>query len=235
MDPRVLLVAAVVAVGLLAQQQAPQQPTFRTRAELVRVDVTVLDRNGKPLPNLTADDFTVFQDGVPQKVQTFQFIEYNGAYGPDEDLTMTIGPRDGRNDQLARDDVRLFLVFWDEYHILPNYQDAFLREELTGFVRTMVNPTDFVAIMDPWTPMSHLEFSRDRYRLANQIRALRGRQGVLIPRNAAEENHFGPGSVPFVREQVSLTALKSAIAHLGALREGRKTIVYLEPGIRVGP
>ena len=233
MDPRVLLMVAVLAVGLVAQQP-PQQPTFRTRAELVRVDVTVLDRNGKPLPNLTADDFTVFQDGVLQKVQTFQFLEFNGAYGPDEDLTMTIGARDGRNDQLTRDDVRLFVVFWDEYHILPNQQDAFLREELTGFVRTMVNPTDFVAIMDPWTPMSHLEFSRDRYRLANQIRALRGRQGVLIPRNAAEENHFGPGSVPFVREQVSLTALKSAIAHLGALREGRKTIVYLSQEFGLG-
>ena len=233
MDPRVLLVTAVLAAGLLAQQ-APQQPTFRTRAELVRLDVTVLDRNGKPLPNLTAEDFTVSEDGVPQKIQAFQFVEFTGEYGPDEDLTMTIGARDGRNDQLARDDVRLFLVFWDEYHILPNHQDALLREELTGFVRTMVNPTDFVAIMDPWTPMSHLEFSRDRYRLANQIRALRGRQGVMIPRNGAEENHFRQGSVPFVREQVSLSALQSAIAHLGALREGRKTIVYLSQEFGLG-
>lgn len=66
MDPRVLLVAAVVATGLLSQQ-APQQPTFRTRAELVRVDVTVLDRNDKPLPNLTVDDFTILQDGVPRR------------------------------------------------------------------------------------------------------------------------------------------------------------------------
>lgn len=234
MDPRVFLAAGVIASGLLAQQ-APQQTPFRTRAELVRVDVTVLDRSGKPVPGLTADDFTVFQDGVPQKIQAFQVLEFTGAHGPDEDLTMTIGPRDGRNDQLAREDVRLFLVFWDEYHILPNHQDGFLRDELTGFVRTMVNPTDFVALMDPWTPMSHLEFSRDRYRLANQIRALRGRQGVVIPRNGAEENHFRvQGSVPFVREQVSLTALKSAIAHLGALREGRKTIVYLSQEFGLG-
>jgi hypothetical protein len=40
--------------------------------------------------------------------------------------------------------------------------------------------------------------------------------------------------VPFVREQVSLTALKSAIAHLGALREGRKTIVYLSQEFGLG-
>jgi hypothetical protein len=41
--------------------------------------------------------------------------------------------------------------------------------------------------------------------------------------------------VPFVREQVSLTALKSAVAHLGALREGRKTLLYLSQEFGLGP
>ncbi|HJR59966.1 MAG TPA: VWA domain-containing protein [Vicinamibacterales bacterium] len=221
--------------GVAAQPQAPRQPppvqqppTFRTGAELVRVDVTVLDRSGTPVTHLTAGDFVVFEDGVPQKIQSFQRVEFNGEHGPDEDLTLTIGPRDNRNDQLAREDVRLFLVFWDEYHIRPVVQEKFLRDELLKFVRTMLQPTDLLAIMDPWTPMSDLWFSRDRYRLATQAGALRGRQGVLIPRNVAEENHFRTGqTVPFVREQVALTALKSAIAHLGTLREGRKTLLYV--------
>ena len=67
MDPRVLIVAAVLAAGLLAQQ-APQQPTFRTRAELVRLDVTVLDRNGKPLPFWVP---AYLADGDALDVQTF--------------------------------------------------------------------------------------------------------------------------------------------------------------------
>lgn len=256
MEPRVLVTAGVIALGLLSQQQPPAQqpptaqqqpppqqrppqpqqpPTFRTGAELVRVDVTVLDRSGRPVSNLEAGDFVVFEDGVPQQIQTFQLVQFDGKHGPDEDLTLTIGPRDNRNDQLAREDVRLFLVFWDEYHILPDHQEKFLRDELVKFLRTMVNPTDFVAIMDPWTPMSHLTFSRDRYRLDMQSRALRGRKGILIPRNVAEENHFRmENRVPFVREQVSLTALKSAIAHLGTLREGRKTLLYISQEFGLG-
>jgi VWFA-related protein len=223
------LVSGLLVLALQQPQTQPpqQRPTFRTGADVVRVDVTVLDRGGKPVTNLIQDDFVVFEDGVPQRIQAFQFVAFNGEHGPDEDLELTIGSRDNRNEELARDDVRLFLVFWDEYHILPDYQEKFLKDELTNFLRTMLNPTDFVAIMDPWTPMSHLWFSRDRYRLATQVSELRGRQGVLTPRNAAEENHFRTHSVPFVREQVALTALKSAFMHLGTLREGRKTLLYV--------
>lgn len=239
MEPRVLITSGVIALGLLGQQPPPRQqqqpPIFRSGAELVRVDVTVLDRGGKPVPDLKMSDFVIFEDGVPQKIQTFQFVEFNGAHAADEDLTLTIGSRDNRNDVLAREDVRLFLVFWDEYHILPNHQEGFLRDELTKFLRTNLTPTDFVAIMDPWTPISDLWFSRDRYRLAAQVRTLQGRKGILTTRNVAEENHFRmQNRVPFVREQVSLTALKSAIAYLGTLREGRKTLLYISQEFGLG-
>ena len=52
MDGRVLAAAGLVAGALLAPQEPkqPQQPpTFKTGAELVRVDVTVTDRSGKPV------------------------------------------------------------------------------------------------------------------------------------------------------------------------------------------
>ena len=246
MEPRVLITAGVIALGLLGQPPASQQPqrqppqqqpppVFRTGAELVRVDVTVLDRSGKPVPDLKMTDFVIFEDGVPQKIQTFQFVAFTGAHAPDEDLTLTIGSRDNRNEVLAREDVRLFLVFWDEYHILPDHEETYLRDELTKFLRTMLTPTDFVAIMDPWTPISDVWFSRDRYRLAAQVRTLQGRKGILIPRNVAEENHFRmENRVPFVREQVSLTALQSAIAYLGTLREGRKTLLYISQEFGLG-
>lgn len=227
MDVRVLFVTGAIAVGLLTGQQQP--PTFRTGTELVRVDVTVLDRNGRPVRNLAADDFVIFEDGVPQKIQAFQLLSFDTEPAADEDLTLTIGPRENRPSEFTREDVRLFLIFWDEYHIQPDPHGRLLREELVTFIRTMFRPTDLVAIMDPWTPMSDLWFSRDRYRLANQAMGLRGRRGVFMPpRNAAEENHLrDPRASAFVREQVSLSALKSAIMHLGTLRDSRKTVLYL--------
>jgi VWFA-related protein len=234
---RIVALGTAVLLALGAQQppQPQRPPTFRTGAELVRVDVTVLDRGGKPVIDLVAEDFAVFEDGVAQPIRTFQLVEFDESYGPDDDLTLTIGPRDNRDSELARDDVRLIVVFWDEYHIHPHHEAPRLKDELATFLRTMLHPTDFVAIMDPWTPMSHLYFSRDRYRLATEVRDLKGRLGDLVPRNAAEENHFRPGmNVPFVREQVALTALKSAIAHLGTLREGRKTLLYVSREFGLG-
>ena len=53
---------------------------------------------------------------------------------------------------------------------------------------TAFGPTDLVAIMDPLTPSSAIEFSRDRRALADRIHKLEGRLGVYLPpRSAAEE------------------------------------------------
>ena len=53
---------------------------------------------------------------------------------------------------------------------------------------TAFGPTDLVAIMDPLTPSSAIEFSRDRRALADRIHRLEGRRGVYLPpRSAAEE------------------------------------------------
>jgi hypothetical protein len=59
----VLLAAAAVAVTVARAQQPPEQerPTFRTGANMVRVDATVTDRRGNPVATLTADDFVVFE------------------------------------------------------------------------------------------------------------------------------------------------------------------------------
>ena len=60
--------------GLLAQQPAAQDPqTFRSRVTVVPVDVRVVDRIGKPITGLKAEDFTIAEDGVPQKIVHFSF------------------------------------------------------------------------------------------------------------------------------------------------------------------
>ena len=229
---RLVAAAALVALVLGAQQQPP----FRTGTELVRVDVSVLDGRGRPVPNLTAADFSLTDDGVPQAIQTFRMLKMHGAAGPDDDLTLTIEPRRGRDHELARDDVRLFLVFWDEFHIAPDPEGKLLRDDLVRFIRDGFGATDLVAIMDPWTHTGDLVFSRDRYRLANEITMRRGRRGVYLPpRNAAEENHLRLREGPeYARSLVAVSALKAAALHLGTLRESRTTILYVGGEFSVG-
>jgi VWFA-related protein len=55
---------------LLSATALPQEPIFRTGTNLVQVDVVVRDKKG-PVEGLTRDDFTLFDNGHPQKVSVF--------------------------------------------------------------------------------------------------------------------------------------------------------------------
>ena len=68
---RSLVIAAVLGAIL-------QQPTFRTRVDLLRLDVTVVDRAGQPVRDLRPADFVVTLDGKPRPVAFARF------YGPDD-------------------------------------------------------------------------------------------------------------------------------------------------------
>jgi VWFA-related protein len=60
---------ALVAERPAQSRQAPsQRPKFGTSTAAVLVDVVVRDKKGKPVSGLTAEDFQVFEDGVPQKI-----------------------------------------------------------------------------------------------------------------------------------------------------------------------
>src|SRR5579884_1564745 len=45
--------------------------TLKVDVPWVTVDVTVTDTGGKPVSNLTTDDFQIFENGVPQKIHSF--------------------------------------------------------------------------------------------------------------------------------------------------------------------
>jgi VWFA-related protein len=61
------------AIALLAVAPAPgQQPTFRARTSIVPVLATVLDKEGRLVPDLERGDFTILDNGKPQEVLFFQ-------------------------------------------------------------------------------------------------------------------------------------------------------------------
>jgi VWFA-related protein len=68
-----LTLLALVAGVSVMEAQPPAQPTqtFRTGTDVVFVDVSVRDR-GRPVPGLTADDFAVTDNGVPQRIESVE-------------------------------------------------------------------------------------------------------------------------------------------------------------------
>jgi VWFA-related protein len=76
-------VALLGAIAGLAGQTAspqpapdPQQPglTFRAEVNYIEVDARVVDAQGRFVSNLTQNDFQVFEDGKPQQVSVFSFV-----------------------------------------------------------------------------------------------------------------------------------------------------------------
>jgi VWFA-related protein len=229
---------ALTAIGVpQASQQTSQQqqqpPVFRGGANIVRVDVTVTNRNGRPATDLTKNDFVVTEDGAAQAIESFELVRVTGE--PSDDRSLEIHSTSQAATEAARDDVRLFLIFWDEYHIGEFIPATRGREVLTEFVRNDFGPTDLVGIMDQLTTVDSIKFTRDRLQLADQVHGLKGRFGVLLPpRGAVEEAQLQMGrDIPRLRNQVTTSALNAAAAFLGNFREGRKTLLFVSQGIPI--
>src|SRR5688500_15364810 len=71
---RVLTVCCAIA-WLAEAEGEGGQPTFRSGVELVTIDVVATDRSGRPVHDLKAADFELFEDGKSQPIKTFEFID----------------------------------------------------------------------------------------------------------------------------------------------------------------
>lgn len=210
---------------------AQDQPVFRAGVKLVLVDVSVTGPGDEPLADLTPDDFELTEDGVPQRVEQATLVRLDGQPRGDGEA-LTIRSQDHAIAEAARDDVRLFAVFMDDYHLGRFPQEMLpLRKALTDFLGTMMKPLDLVTVMNPITPLSALEWTRDRQKLVQQIKTYEGRNDNFIGRSPLEESQNLSRNVMRVRSQVVITALQSLVMHLSGLREGRKTLLVVSQGI----
>ncbi|MBE3132077.1 MAG: VWA domain-containing protein [Acidobacteria bacterium] len=224
-------VPAPPSQGGQAPQQAPQQPTFRTGISFVRVDVIVSDKDGRPVTDLAQADFEVVEDGKPQRVETFKLVEITGIPQPGDQPPREIRTAYDEELEAARDDVRLFVIFLDDYHVRRGASMS-VREPLVRFINNQVGPSDLVGLMYPLTPVSAIRFSRDRSLLAGAVRKFEGRKFDYTPRNEAEERYsmYPVETVERIRNQVTLSALEGLVIHLGSMREGRKAVILVSEG-----
>ncbi|WP_291984020.1 hypothetical protein [Luteitalea sp.] len=61
-----IFVSLVAATWVTTAGAQPRQPTFRARTVVTELEVHVTDAGGRPVPDLTRDDFEVTEDGVSQ-------------------------------------------------------------------------------------------------------------------------------------------------------------------------
>jgi VWFA-related protein len=216
-----------------AGQQPPEraQQPIRTGINFVRVDVIVSGRNGEPVLDLTPEEFSIEEDGKRQTIESFSVVKIDAAAPPEETRPSRIRNDYDEEREAARPDVRLFVILLDDYHVRRGNSMA-VRKPLIDFLQNQVGPADMVALMYPLTPVDDIRFSRDREAMIGAIEKFEGRKFDYTPRNDLEQQYamYPAAVVERIRNQITMGALKAAAFRMGALREGRKSIVFVSEG-----
>ena len=215
-------------------QASPQQtppPAFRTRVDSIFVDVTVTDKQGKPVTDLKPEDFEIREAGKLQTIESFRFIqtpvvEARGVEPPRQILSQGEMQR-----ETANPENRIFIIFLDDYHTrLSN--SLYIREQLVKWVQTLTS-RDLVAILYPLNNALQATFSRDHDGTAAAIMNFKGRKYDYRSSSMYEEyfSHLPPEQQEQIRNDITMRSLQSACALLATLRDGRKTLLYVSEGM----
>jgi len=124
------------------QGQAPQRPSFTTGTVLVPVAVRAIDnKTGKPVTDLQQEDFTVFEDGLPQPIRHFE----RHAFAPD--AAPPAGSRPPIRQSalgLVPQNNRIFLFVLGRGRL---QEPSKALDALQRFVREQLLPQDQVAVL----------------------------------------------------------------------------------------
>jgi VWFA-related protein len=211
--------------------QQNQQPVFRGGINFVRVDVIVDDRKGQPVLDLSQADFEVIEDGKPQSVEQFSLVKVDGNPRPGAPPPPEIRSRNDEELIATREDVRIFVFFFDDYHV-RRANSMTVRDPLIRFVQNQLRPNDIVAIMYPLSPTSDLSFTRNHDIVMGAINNFEGRKFDYTPRNQIEQNYmrYSTDQIERIRNDVVMGALQGLSVRLGSLREGRKSVIFVSEG-----
>ncbi len=149
------------------QNQTPR-PQFETRAELVLVDITVIDDDGKPATDLTKDDFMIDVNGRPRDIESVQFIAAAPTNAPADT------PRHARftaNDRASGG--RLLLMVVDEGNLRFGAARTVLRT--ADMMLTKLAPGDLVGLARLPEGAGGVEFTTDRERVRQALSKVTGK------------------------------------------------------------
>jgi Ca-activated chloride channel homolog len=68
----ITVLACAVPIAPLRAQARQKSGQIRVETNLVNILASVIDAKGRPIPDLTGEDFTLTEEGVPQKIERFE-------------------------------------------------------------------------------------------------------------------------------------------------------------------
>ena len=238
MSPRYRLARLLLpflALTCLAQQtsntneppiQQPPVATFQTSTRLVTLDVVVTDKQGKPVRNLSKDDFVVLEDGVRQNIASFEPPDRHGAPPVEEASQAAAETAAGRNTSqsatLTSSALTILVVDELDTQVLDQ---AFARGEVRKYLQKhgphLPEPTALMALEEKRLELLH-DYSSDANVLLD---ALHRHRPELPFRLMTGEGIVGASE--------RLASALEALREIGAANShfaGRKNVIWIGPG-----
>jgi len=168
-------------------QQDTEDDVVRITTNLVQIDAVVVDKKGKQVTDLTADDFEISEDKRPQKITNFSYISNESAPPSGEIAGKPAGrggvPPPAPPRRLRPEQVRRTMALVVDDLGLSFESTAFVRESLKRFVNEQMQPNDLVAIIRTSAGVGALQqFTSDKRQLHAAIDRVKwfmgGRGGV---------------------------------------------------------
>jgi Ca-activated chloride channel homolog len=117
--------------------------TLRTDAYEVRLNATVLDSDGKSILNLGKDDFHVFEDGVPQTINSFRHEDLPVSLGILIDSSGSMYDKRAAVEQSALDLIKLSNKE-DEAFVVDFSWEAFIDQDFTNDIEKLRQGLEYV-------------------------------------------------------------------------------------------
>jgi VWFA-related protein len=240
--PLAFLLAVLAAAHTGAQSPQPPDPQtiFRTGVDLVRLDVSVLDKNRQPIHGLRAEDFTVLADGQPQPVVAFAAVDIPSPPPVAAGWMREVGSDVVTNQLDLR---RIVVILMDDGMSAPDDGVPNAAKQIARGVIERLGPNDLAAVVFT-LPGKAQNFTTDRRLLIAAADSFSPRATIEAGRfTAAAPNprgtQVGPplsGAplgclMPGGGGNCLTTTLKTVAAALENTPVGRKTIVLISSGV----
>ncbi|HZR22575.1 MAG TPA: VWA domain-containing protein [Vicinamibacterales bacterium] len=242
------LVVCLAGTVVSAGQQTPpapqpQQPTFRVQVDYVEVDVVVTDRDGKLVRDLKKEDFQVMEDGKPQSINTFTFVDIPierfdrplYASSPIEpDVQTNERPFDGR----------VYVMVIDDNHTRFGRTQR-VKAAAKQFIERRLGANDLMAVVHTFGATDNSqEFTNNKRLLLAAVDKTQGHKLDSMTANKTRE-YYNTRDIrqqgdalndPEDQERAmnaknTLDTLKNVAEWFSSVRGRRKTILFVSEGI----
>lgn len=180
------------AAPLSARPDVPgQEPVFRAGVEVLPLDVTVLDRDGRQVTDMTSADFVVEVDGKPRRIVSTEYIKLTDALeaglaprgpapivpdksepAPDYGISSNGGSKGAQG--------RAILLLVDQGNIRFGAARPIMQQAVKFVDR--LQPNDRVGIVAIPAPGELVDFTTEHYKVREAMLRVTGRQSPVTRR-----------------------------------------------------